>query len=221
MHPMSIKPPNRPTTRFCIVRHGETDWNRGKRVQGQIDIDLNETGEAQAMALARGLQAHAFAAVYSSDLRRAWRTAQIATAGLNLAVAPAPTLRERHFGVLQGLTAQESSVKWPEAYRHHQARTTDYNYENGESLEMFSARVLAALEVLAMRHVGRQVLIFTHGGVLDVAFRAATGRALEAPRDFSLANAALNWIEHQDDAWRLISWGDCDHLQQALDEISG
>jgi hypothetical protein len=78
------------------------DWNAEKRVQGQIDIDLNTAGEAQARALADGLRGHPFAAVYSSDLGRAWHTAQIAVAGREIAVVPAPTLRERHFGVLQG-----------------------------------------------------------------------------------------------------------------------
>ena len=63
------------STRFCLIRHGETDWNAQKRVQGQIDIDLNAVGEAQARALADALGEHSFAAVYSSDLARAWRTA--------------------------------------------------------------------------------------------------------------------------------------------------
>jgi probable phosphoglycerate mutase len=213
--------PSNTTTRICLVRHGETDWNSERRIQGHIDIDLNPAGEAQARALIRGLADHSFAAVYTSDLLRAWRTAQIATAGLGLAVSPAPTLRERHFGVLQGITSQEASLQRPDAHRHHVARTPDYDYETGESLIDFTARILAVLELLALRHPGRNVLAFTHGGVLDVAYRAATGRALEAPRDFLLPNAAINWLEHRDGAWHLISWADRRHLQQALDEVVG
>ena len=208
-----------PPTRFCLVRHGETDWNGEKRIQGQIDIDLNAVGEAQARAARPGLSAHSFAAVYSSDLLRAWRTAQIATAGLDLAVSPAPTLRERHFGVLQGITSGEASLQRPDAHRHHQARTPDYDYETGESLLVFAARVMAGLDVLAACHAGRKVLVFTHGGVLDIAYRAATGRPLEAPRDFALPNAAFNWLEYDGAGWRLISWADCRHLQRALDEV--
>jgi probable phosphoglycerate mutase len=206
-------------TRFCLVRHGETDWNSEKRVQGQIDIDLNALGEAQARAVRAGLARHAFAAVYSSDLLRAWRTAQIATAGLGLAVSPAPTLRERHFGVLQGVTAQEASVQRPDAFQHHRARTPDYAYETGESLIAFSTRILDALDALAVRHAGQNILAFTHGGVLDIVHRAATDRALDAPRDFVLPNAAFNWVEYGDAGWRLISWADCTHLQGALDEV--
>lgn len=208
-----------PITRFCLVRHGETDWNGEKRIQGQIDIDLNPRGEAQARALAAGLDGEAFAAAYSSDLLRAWRTAQMATAGLGLAVLPAPTFRERHFGVLQGATSREVSVQRPDVHLHHQARTPHYDYETGESLIVFSARVMAALELLAVRHSGQSVLVFTHGGVLDIAYRAATGRPLDAPRDFPLPNAAFNWLEHGDQGWRLISWADCRHLRQALDEV--
>lgn len=214
--------PNRPAvTRFCLIRHGETDWNSEKRIQGQIDIDLNAAGESQATALRAGLAQHGFAAVYSSDLLRAWRTAQIATAGLGLAVLPAPTLRERHFGVLQGTTSHEASLKHPDVYRHHQTRTPDHDYETGESLIVFAARVTAGLDVLATRHAGQSVLAFTHGGVLDVVYRAATGRALDAPRDFTLPNAAFNWLERDGDAWRLISWADCRHLTRARDEVTG
>lgn len=206
-------------TRFCLVRHGETDWNGAKRLQGQIDIDLNAVGETQARAVRARLAEHSFAAVYSSDLLRAWRTAQIATAGLGLAVSSAPTLRERHFGVLQGVTAQEARVQRPDAHHHHQARTPDYDCETGESLIVFAARVMDALDTLAARHAGQNVLVFTHGGVLDIVHRAATGRALDAPRDFSLPNAAFNWVEHGDNRWRLISWADCKHLDRALDEV--
>jgi len=207
------------TTRFCLIRHGETDWNGEKRIQGHIDIDLNAAGEAQARAVGQGLAGHSFAAAYSSDLLRAWRTARIATADRGLAVSPAPTFRERHFGVLQGVTSQEARVQYPDVFRHHHARTPDYDYENGESLIVFAARVTAGLEALAVRHRGQSVLIFTHGGVLDVVHRAATGQALDAPRDFTLPNAAFNWVEHGTNGWRLISWADCGHLNRALDEV--
>jgi probable phosphoglycerate mutase len=166
-----------------------------------------------------GLAGHPFAAAYSSDLRRAWRTAQIATAGLVLSLSPAPTLRERHFGVLQGVTSREASLQHPQAHGHHLARTPDYDYETGESLNAFAARVMAGLAGLAALHAGCEVLAFTHGGVLDVVYRAATARSLAAPRDFSLANAAFNWLEHRDNGWHLISWGDCRHLDRTLDEI--
>lgn len=209
------------STRFCLVRHGETDWNAEKRVQGQIDIDLNATGEAQARALADALADHTFAAIYSSDLSRAWRTACIAVQSRDIAVLPAPTLRERHFGVLQGLTAAEAGMINPAAYRLHKERNPDYDYETGEPLNRFAERVLAGLAAMAQRHAGESVLAFTHGGVLDVVYRAATGRAIDVPRDFPLGNAALNWLDYRAGSWHLVAWADSRHLRVALDELPG
>lgn len=211
---------NSTTTRLCLVRHGETDWNAARRLQGQLDIDLNAVGELQARAVRPELAGQAFAAVYSSDLTRAWRTALLATEGLVLpAVSPAPTLRERHYGVFQGLTAADAKLRQPDAYRHHQMRTPDYGYETGETLIAFAARIMHSLTALAERHRGGTVLVFTHGGVLDIVYRAATGRTLEAPRDFPVPNAALNWLEYRASAWFLRSWADRRHLERALDEV--
>jgi probable phosphoglycerate mutase len=207
------------STRFCLIRHGETDWNAEKRIQGQIDIDLNATGEAQARAVRPGLAGQRFNAIYSSDLARAWRTAEIATAELAIAVSPAPTLRERHYGVFQGLTAPEAKLQQPEAYHHHHLRTPDYAYGNGETLIAFSARIMDTLNHLAEQHRGGVVLAFTHGGVLDIVYRVATGRLLETPRDFAVPNAALNWLDCSAGAWTLRNWGDRRHLERALDEV--
>lgn len=213
--------PGNASTRFCLIRHGETDWNGEKRIQGQIDIDLNARGRAQAHAVATGLAGQGFDALYSSDLKRAWHTARIAATDLGTAVSPAPTLRERHFGVLQGVTPAEALEHLPDAHHHHKRRTPDYAFDTGESLIDFAARVMEGLELMARRHRGGSVLAFTHGGVLDVVHRAATGKPLEAPRDFDLPNAALNWVEHDGAGWRLIRWADRRHLERALDEVTG
>jgi probable phosphoglycerate mutase len=204
-------------TLICLVRHGETDWNTEKRLQGQIDIDLNAVGVTQARAVRPGLQGQQFAAIYSSDLVRAWRTAQIASADLGVAVTAAPDLRERHYGVYQGLTSTEAAVKHPEIHSLHQSRSPDFDYLGGESLADFAERVMSGLTVLADRHRGQRILGFTHGGVLDVVYRAAVGRTLETPRDFSIPNAALNWLEYTAGThaghWRLVEWANIAHLR--------
>lgn len=207
-------------TRICLVRHGETDWNAERRLQGQIDIDLNAVGESQARAVRPGLLQHRFSAAYSSDLTRAWRTAHLATEGLGLAVSPAPTLRERHYGAYQGLTTEEAARDHPEMHRLHAARVPHYDYGHGESLSAFADRVMRGLTDLAARHRGETILAFTHGGVLDIVYRFAVGRDLESPRDFPVPNAALNWLEHKDGHWRLIAWADRAHLERALDEVA-
>jgi len=210
-------------TRFCIVRHGETDWNAEKRLQGQIDIALNATGQAQALAIRAHLKkAPAFAAVYSSDLARAWHTADIATADLGLAVLPAPTFRERHYGSYQGLTSAEAAHIHPTMYRLHQARDLHYAYDTGESLTAFAERIHDGLGALAEQHCGQSILVFTHGGVLDIIYRLVTQRPLNIPRDFPIPNAGLNWLAHDASSstnfWRIISWGDQMHLTDTLDE---
>jgi probable phosphoglycerate mutase len=212
-------------TRFCIVRHGETDWNAEKRLQGQIDISLNTVGQAQAVALRTHLKkTPVFAAVYSSDLARAWHTAKIATADMDLAVSPAPSFRERHYGTHQGLTSAEAAHAYPAMYHLHQARDLHYAYDTGESLAAFAARIQTGLSTLAEQHRGQAVLIFTHGGVLDIIYRLATQRPLDTPRDFPIPNAGLNWINHDASLsahrWQIITWGDQAHLTAALDELA-
>lgn len=205
-------------TRFCIVRHGETDWNVERRIQGHIDIPLNALGRAQAEATARGLAGLAFAAAYSSDLARAWATAEIAAERLGLDLAAEPGLRERHYGVFQGLTTAEAAERFPEAHARYRVRDPNYDFEVGESLARLAARVTAAVETLAERHRGQMVLLVSHGGVLDICYRHATGRDLSAPRDFPIPNAALNWIEVGAPGWRLCSWADRRHLERTLEE---
>jgi probable phosphoglycerate mutase len=203
--------------RLCIVRHGETDWNVERRVQGHIDISLNATGVAQARAAAAGLGGQSFTAAYSSDLDRAWQTAQVLGAALELGVTRAPGLRERHYGVLQGLTTAEVAVRYPKAYAHYLARDPDHDFRTGESLTAFAARIVAAVEALAAAHPGETVLLVSHGGVLDICYRRATGRGLSSPRDFAIPNAAMNWIEVGQEGWRLLAWADRRHLEETLD----
>ncbi len=210
------------SARFCFVRHGETDWNVARRIQGQLDIPLNERGRAQARATARGLRRHRFDAIYSSDLGRALETAGYAAADLGLPVHHEPALRERHFGLFQRLTYAEAKVLHPQLYARHERREPGFvPPDGGESLEQLYRRVADGLRRLARRHPGQTLLLVTHGGVLDMVRRLATGQPLAAPRDFEIPNAALNWIETRGDTFHLQSWAERAHLEQALDELPG
>lgn len=206
-------------TRICLVRHGETDWNTEGRVQGHIDIPLNATGLAQARATAANLAAERFAALYASDLQRARQTAAEAAAILEMETRTDPSLRERHYGCFQGLTYVEAQQRYPEGYRRFKERDLSFAFEHGESLVDFAARIRTALEALAQRHPGEQVLVVTHGGVLDIAHRLTSGKPLTSARDFSIPNAALNWIEYADGSWRLLAWAQQGHLAGSRDEL--
>ncbi len=206
-------------TRFCIVRHGETDWNAERRIQGQIDIPLNATGRDQAAAAAAGLAGQRFDAIYSSDLARTWQTAQAIATALNLPLVAAPTLRERHYGHMQGLTGEEARLSCPAVHAAHAARDPEHDLDGGESLARFAKRVTTTLRNLADVHTGQTLLLIAHGGVLDIAYRLATGRDLVEPRDFPIPNAGLNWLECRGTSWRLVAWGEKAHLEAALDEV--
>jgi len=206
-------------TRICLIRHGETDWNAGRRIQGQIDIPLSALGHAQARATAYALKDEDFAAIYTSDLLRARQTAEATAHLLGLSVQLVPAFRERHYGVFQGLTYAECEARQPAAYARHKARDPRFAPEGGESLLDFSARLASAFSALAARHPHDVIAIFTHGGVLDIAYRQAVGQSLSAPRDFSIPNCAINWIEIERGCWTLLAWAERGHLDRPLDEL--
>lgn len=201
-----------PTTRFCIVRHGETDWNVDQRIQGQVDIPLNRAGLAQATAAARGLAGVHFSAVYSSDLARAWATAEALARVVAKPIHADPNLRERHMGVLQAMTRDEIRDRQPEHYEAYASRDEICDFDGGESLQEFAARIEARLAILAAEHLDETVLLVTHGGVLDIVYRMATGRPLAAKRDYPVPNAGLNWVLWRRGAWEIERWAAVDHL---------
>ena len=206
-------------TLLCVVRHGETAWNAEGRVQGQLDVPLNEVGHAQARAVATALQGERFDAIYSSDLQRVTQTAEPIARMLGLPVQLDPRLRERHYGMFQTLTYADVKILHPEDYARFKAKDLDYDFRSGESLRTFSARSVACLADIAARHAGESILVFTHGGVLEMARRHATGSRLTTVREFEIPNAALNRLAIAGDAWSILGWADCGHLEAALDDL--
>jgi len=205
-------------TRICIIRHGETDWNVEKRIQGHTDIPLNETGRAQALAMAFNAAHQRFQAIYSSDLLRATETARVLAQREDHQVKLLPQLRERHFGIFQGITADEGAVFHPAAYGRYVARDLDYDFETGESLRRFADRVADGIDWLVRHHGGQTIAAVSHSGVLDVIYRRATGRPLHTPRDFKIPNCGLNWFHFDGQGWHLEAWGDRHHLHEVLSE---
>lgn len=204
--------------KLCLVRHGETAWNAEGRVQGQLDIPLSDTGHAQARALAQALAHEHFDALYSSDLVRVRQTAQPAACLLRKEILLSQKLRERHYGVFQGMTYPEAKERLPADYLRFKDKDPDYDFGTGESLKRFQQRVFSVVEEILEKHRGQSVLVFTHGGVLEILYRHATGRGLSTPRDFEIPNAALNRFEHGAGAWKVACWADVAHLASLVDE---
>lgn len=207
-------------THLIVIRHGETAWNRERRLQGQIDIPLNDTGRAQARALAEALTGEPIDAVYSSDLGRAFETATPLAQALGLTVRSEPRLRERCYGELEAMTYAEVAEKRPEDFARWQARVPDYAPPGGESLREFHERAVEVALSLSRRHPGERIALVAHGGVLDCLYREATGMTLEAPRSHELLNASVNRLRCDAANLTLLQWADISHLEAlTLDEV--
>lgn len=203
------------TTRFCLVRHGETDWNVARRLQGHTDIPLNTAGVTQALQLAQSLKKSncQFDVIYCSDLERAAKTADAIVASLQMRAILNPNLRERHLGALQGLTIDEAPLIQPALWQAHLARELDHDMSGGESIHQFAQRIASALENLRKEHLGQTILLVSHGGVLDMIYRLATNQSLNSERIVSVPNASLNWISHDGATWKIDQWADTRHLE--------
>ncbi|EHP44418.1 phosphoglycerate mutase [Cupriavidus basilensis OR16] len=207
-------------THLILIRHGETAWNRERRLQGQLDIPLNATGVAQADALARALAVEPIDAVYASDLSRAMQTAAPLAETLGLAVQPDPRLRERCYGTLEGMTYAEVAEQLPEDFARWQARVPDYAPDGGESLLVFHERAVEAALALGRRHPGERIALVAHGGVLDCLYREANDMTLEAPRRHELLNASINRLRCDSVRLTVMQWADVGHLEAlTLDEV--
>ena len=201
-------------TRIIAVRHGETAWNVDARIQGQLDIPLNEKGRWQAQRLARALAAsEPMAALYSSDLLRAWDTAQSIATTSGLVVVTETGLRERAFGQFEGKTFVELEDSWPQETLRWRQRDPDWAPAGGESLLEVRGRVLETVETLAARHMGEQIVLVTHGGVLDAMYRAAAGLDIRAPRTWQLGNASINRLLWTPESLTVVGWSDTSHLE--------
>lgn len=203
-------------TRIIAIRHGETAWNVDSRLQGHLDIPLNDEGLWQARQAALALADEPIDAIYSSDLQRAWVTAQAIAETTQAPLAAHQGLRERSFGVLQGHTFEELEAKEPEQAYRWRKRDPAFAPEGGESLIALRERITATTHALASRHVGGQIVLVAHGGVLDVLYRAATRQDIQAPRTWQLGNAAINRLLWTPDGLSLVGWADTQHLDNAV-----
>jgi 2,3-bisphosphoglycerate-dependent phosphoglycerate mutase len=206
-------------TRILAVRHGETAWNRDTRVQGHTDIALSDKGRWQAARLAQALRDEPISAFYASDLSRALETATAAAQPHGRRVDTHTGLRERAFGRFEGLTWAEIEALHPQDALAWRKRVPDFAPPGGESLLQLRERVVAAVDEIAARHPGEQLMLVAHGGVLDILYRAATRLDLQAPRTWDLSNTTINRLLWTPEGLSLVGWADSAHLQDdSLDE---
>ena len=171
-------------TTLILARHGETDWNRDGIWQGHGDPPLNDLGRRQAAQLAERLADVEIAALYSSDLRRAYETAEIVGAAKGLDITADPDLREMDVGSWSGLTSEEIATRFPEMTDH-----------DGEEREAFDARAVGVLRRIAGAHEGSRVLVVTHGGVVRALHRHVLGEPRRRARELRDVRGPLRRFE--------------------------
>jgi probable phosphoglycerate mutase len=203
-------------TRIIAIRHGETAWNVDTRIQGQLDIPLNERGQWQAAQLAEALATQdPLDAVYTSDLKRAHQTASAVAARQGLTPVSHVGLRERGFGAFEGKTFAEIEKDLPEDALLWRKREPHWAPpQGGESLVLMEKRIRNTLNELAAQHVGQHIALFAHGGVMDLLYRIATQQGLQAPRTWTLTNTAINRLLWTPESVSLVGWADTSHLDE-------
>ena len=200
-------------TDFIFIRHGETDWNRQQRFQGQIDVPLNDLGQAQARQLGARMADEPAEHLICSDLQRAQQTAAPLAAAWQAAPVLLPGLREQCFGVLEGLDVPTIKARHPELWLQWLEHRADFALPGGENLRQFHARVMEAVKALAEAHPGRRLAVVTHGGVLDMLWRTAHGLPLSGLRTCDIPNTGLNHLRWRQGTLDILRWADASHLE--------
>jgi alpha-ribazole phosphatase len=182
-------------THFCLVRHGQTDWNLEGRYQGQSDVPLNENGRNQARALAQKLKGYPFAAIHTSDLARAKETADILAATLRLQVICDPRLREINQGKWEGQLVDAIKARYAELWQQRTVDPASLRPPGGETVEEVAKRVHAAMDDIARHHPGESVLVVSHG--LALATVICTVRAIPLGQAYNVIpeNGEPVWLE--------------------------
>lgn len=196
--------------RIYIVRHGETDYNKARRMQGWLDIPLNEIGRSQAEATSVKLAGTHVDALYSSDLRRAHETAQRIARVVKKEIIPSFSLRERDMGIFSGWQweAEHDPAKdalWKEFETARDQEDLDWNKHQGESMRQMTERISTFMQHLHTVHTDQTVVIVTHGGTINRILEHY--RLKSASEGFrSVGNASLHVLHKEITSYRLEEW---------------
>jgi broad specificity phosphatase PhoE len=202
--------------RLMLVRHGQSTWNREHRIQGQLDPPLSDEGRRQAELVGNRLAGRRFAAFYSSDLQRAFQTAEVIGDVIGQPPSPTPGLREIFLGEWEGIRAGELASRFPGAWARWNQKPDWDLVPGGEGAAVFEARVAVALDAILDRHPHEDVLVVTHGGVIQVALHRVIGRSSYGLFAFKIQNASISLIERSDGRTIIGGSNDVSHLEPAL-----
>ncbi len=196
-----------------LVRHGETEWNRSRRIQGQTDIALNQSGKHQITQLGERLATLEFSAIYASDLSRTSESAHIIRGSRNVTVQTESELREFSYGEWEGLTFEEAQARDPEGFATRMAgRNVDFAAPGGENMLQLIDRVRRFHDRVRSQHKpGDQLLVVAHGGTLLALLNCLLGLPAERVWSFRLDVASLSIVKTYSDVGVLELWNDTSH----------
>ena len=200
-------------TEIILIRHGETEWNSQKRMQGHSNSNLSEVGRGQIQALGELMKNVSFDHIYSSDSLRARQTAEAITQYSGHTLQFDQRIREKNLGVFEGLTSTEAKERHPEVYRLFKTAGANYVIDEGESTQQLLERALEFIEEIRLRHPQERVVMVTHGGVVRVLMKHALGLSIDAPTRFIIKNTGifgLIWNEN----WLVTQMGGVYHLEK-------
>ncbi|MBI4498025.1 MAG: histidine phosphatase family protein [Chloroflexi bacterium] len=198
--------------RLILVRHGETDWNQQRRVQGMTDTPLNATGRLQAQQVAQALHGEAVAAVYSSPLRRAWETAAAVARVHGLDVQTVAALQELDQGELDGLSGAEMRARYPALLQQWERDATHLKLPGGESMQELQDRAWGAIQVIAGQHPAETVVVVSHNLAILAILCKALGLPLAHFRRLRMHVAAISRLDLRAPLATLICFNDTCHL---------
>ncbi len=202
------------TNKFYLIRHGETDWNRLKRVQGSIDIPLNSLGQEQANKLFRWFRDRQVDAIYASDLSRAYNTALSLAMNYRLGVKTYAELRERSYGLIEGKSIDQFTLT-------HSEQINDWleldKYEI-EPLTNVKQRVFSKIEEILQRHHGESIAIVSHGGAIKAYLTMITHGEIGSGK-IKIDNTSVTEIEYSNGTYRIVTLNDTSHLSDEQDHL--
>ncbi len=195
------------------VRHGETEFNKENRIQGCMDTELSDHGRRQIVHVGNRLKSVQFDAVYSSDLKRAHETARAINQHHDHEVQLDQRLRERHFGVFQGLTQNEITEQMPDLSVYFETRDPAFQIPDGQSRFQKLEQVQAFMHDMKERHAGERILTVTHGGVVYSMIHHVLGIPLDRDIPGDCTNTSITVFQFESQRWVLNRWGDSEHLK--------
>lgn len=201
--------------KVLLIRHGETDFNREHRLQGVMDIPLNERGRGQAASVALHLRDISIDALYTSHIPRARETAEIISRVIGLQPRIDERLREIEFGLFEGLTFKEVKRRFPAAHRNWATGYLAYKAPQGESRQDVQRRMRAAWDDLTAHSDHRTIAVVTHGSAIAIFL----GSMYALLPDTFIANTSITTLKRCEDIWEILGFARTPHMMRQEDSM--